>query len=61
MENQETPNEPTPWNKPHPFMPLTDDLCKCYRWKDDPIHIGGLKVENIAPEPVLSNDGKRKY
>ncbi len=56
----EEQKKPSPWNLPHPFMPLTDDMCKCFRWKSDPIHIGGLPVEKSHPEPVLSKGDSRK-
>ncbi|MDZ4231066.1 MAG: hypothetical protein U1B77_04535 [Dehalococcoidales bacterium] len=47
-------DEKKPADLPHVFEPLTDDMCKCFRWKDDPIHIGGVKVPEERPSPVLS-------
>ncbi len=47
------------WDKPHPFMPLTEDMCKCFRWKSDPIHIGGIKVVDTEPEPALNTGGSK--
>ncbi|MDP2726273.1 MAG: hypothetical protein Q8P59_01915 [Dehalococcoidia bacterium] len=45
-------DEKKPADLPHVFVPLTESLCKCWRWKDDPIHIGGVKVPRGQPIPV---------